>query len=110
MAKMVNIGFSNVVAVERIIAVMTPDAAQTRRAMAHAKEEHKFLDASHGRRTRSVIIMDDGHVILSGLMPVTIGDRVSRNTVAAIKERDEKGDKVDEEGTADSDLGSKRNG
>ncbi len=110
MAKMVNIGFGNMVAVDRIIAVMTPDAAQTKRVVAHAKETDKFLDASHGRRTRSVVIMDNGHVILSGLMPATIGDRVSRNPVAAIRERDEKGDKVDEEGTADSDLGGKRNG
>lgn len=110
MAKMVNVGFGNMVAVERIIAVMTPDSAQTKRVVAHAKETDKFLDASHGRRTRSVIVTDDGHAILSGLMPATIGDRVSRNPVAAIRERDEKGDKLDEEGTADSDLGGKRNG
>lgn len=110
MAKMVNVGFGNVVSVERIIAVMTPESAQTKRIMAHAKEENKFLDASHGRRTRSVIVMDDGHVILSGLMTTTIGDRVSRNTVSAIRERDEKGDKLDEERLADSDFGGKRNG
>lgn len=110
MAKMVNVGFGNVVSVERIIAVMTPDSAQTKRIMSHAKEENKFLDASHGRRTRSVIVMDDGHVILSGLMTTTIGDRVSRNAVSAIRERDEKGDKVDEERLADSDFGGKRNG
>ena len=109
MAKMVNIGFGNVVAVDRIIAVMTPDAAQTKRVISHAKETDKFLDASHGRRTRSVVVMDNGHVIVSGLMPATIGDRVSRNPIAAIRERDEKGDKFDEEGTADSDLGGKRN-
>ena len=110
MAKMVNVGFGNVASAERIIAIMTPESAQTKRIMARAKEENKYLDASHGRRTRSVIIMDDGHVIVSGLMTTTIGDRVSRNPVSAIRERDEKGDTVDEERLADSDLGSKRNG
>ncbi len=96
MAKMVNVGFGNMVSVDRIIAIMTPDTAQTKRAIARAKEEGKFLDASHGRRTRSVIITDSGHAILSGLISLTIGDRVSRNAVSAIKERDEKGDKADE--------------
>ena len=110
MAKMVNVGFGNVASAERIIAIMTPESAQTKRIMARAKEENKYLDASHGRRTRSVIVMDDGHVIVSGLMTTTIGDRVSRNPVSAIRERDEKGDRVDEERLADSDLGSKRNG
>lgn len=91
MAKMVNVGFTNMVSVDRIIAIMTPDAAQTKRAIARAKEEGKFLDASHGRRTRSVIITDSGHAILSGLLPLTIGDRVAKNAVSAIKERDEEG-------------------
>ncbi len=89
MAKMVNVGFTNMVSADRIIAIMTPDAAQTKRAIARAKEEGKFLDASHGRRTRSVIVMDSGHVIFSGLLPLTIGDRVSKNAVSAIKERDD---------------------
>ena len=89
MAKMVNVGFTNMVSADRIIAIMTPDAAQTKRAISRAKEEGKFLDASHGRRTRSVIVMDSGHVIFSGLLPLTIGDRVSKNAVSAIKERDE---------------------
>ena len=89
MSKMVNVGFTNMVSADRIIAIMTPDAAQTKRAISRAKEEGKFLDASHGRRTRSVIVMDSGHVIFSGLLPLTIGDRVSKNAVSAIKERDE---------------------
>lgn len=110
MAKMVSIGFGNVVSVERIIAIMTPESAQTKRIIAHAKEEGKFLDGSHGRRTRSVVIMDDGHVIFSGLLPQTIGERVARSSVAAIKERDEKSDKDDEERVADSNIRRKRNG
>ena len=102
MAKMVNVGFGNVVSADRIIAIMTPDSAQTKRVVAHAKEENKFLDATHGR--------DSGNVIVSGLMPVTIGDRMARNAVTMIKEINEKGDKLDEEGLVDGNIGGKRNG
>jgi len=103
MAKMVNIGFGNVVSVERIVAVMTPEGAQTKRVVARAKAENKFLDGSHGRRTRSVVIMDSGHAIFSGLMPQTIGDRVSRNLAPVVKVRDEKVDKADEENIVEDD-------
>ena len=101
MANMVNIGFGNVVSVERIVAIMTPESAQTKRVIARAKEEGKFLDGSHGRRTRSVVIMDSGHVIFSGLMPQTIGYRVARNSVAAVKDSEEKVEKVEEEKIAE---------
>ena len=97
MAKMVNIGFGNVVSVDRIVAIMTPDSAQTKRVITRAKEEGKFLDGSHGRRTRAVVVMDSGHAIFSGLMPQTIGDRVARNSVQSAKSSDEKIDKVDDE-------------
>lgn len=107
MAKMVNVGFSNVVSVDRIIAVMMPEAAQTRRIVARAKNEGKFLDATHGRRTRSVVVFDSGHVVVSGYTPLTISERISRNEVVAIKERDEKDDE-DEERALDSDFGGKR--
>ena len=110
MAKMVNVGFGNVVSADRIIAIMTPDAAQTKRIVAHAKQENIFIDATHGRRTRAVIVMDNGSVIVSGLMPVTIGDRMAKNAVTMIKEINEKGDKLDEEGLVDGNIGSKRNG
>ncbi len=110
MAKMVNVGFGNVISADRIIAIMTPDAAQTKRMVAHAKQEHTFIDATHGRRTRAVIVMDNGAIIVSGLMPVTIGDRVTRNAVNMIKELNEKGDKFDEEGLVDGNIGGKRHG
>ena len=80
------------VSVDRIIAVMMPEAAQTRRIVARAKNEGKFLDATHGRRTRSVVVFDSGHVVVSGYTPLTISERISRNEVVAIKERDEKDD------------------
>ena len=88
MGKMVNVGFGNVINVDRIIAIMTPDAAQTKRAISRAKDEGKFLDASHGRSTRSVIITDSGHIILSALIPITISERISRQAVCADTEKE----------------------
>ena len=88
MGKMVNVGFGNVVNVDRIIAIMIPDAAQTKRNITRAKEEEKFLDASHGRSTHSVILMDSGHIILSALIPITISERISRQAVLADTEKE----------------------
>ena len=109
MAKMVNVGFGNFVAVDKIIAVMMPDSAQTKRIITKSREERKFLDASHGRRTRSVIVTESGHIILSGLLPSTIADRISKDDSATEKEPKEKSGKRDK-GSADSNIGSKRNG
>ena len=109
MAKMVNVGFGNVVAVDKIVAVMMPDSAQTKRTITKSREEGKFLDASHGRRTRSVIVTESGHVIVSGLLPSTIADRISKEDMATEKEPKEKSGKRDKR-SADGNIGSKRNG
>lgn len=109
MAKMVNIGFGNFIAAERVIAVMTPDTAQTKRIIAKAREEGKFLDASHARRSRSVIVTDSGFAIMSGLLPVTIADRISKG-ITDVDEKDKGEKKRDTKGTADDTFGSKRDG
>jgi len=109
MAKMVNVGFGNVVAIDKIIAVMMPDSAQSKRNISKSREEGKFLDATHGRRTRSVIVTESGHVIVSGLLPSTIADRISKDDTATDKEPKEKSDTSDK-GAADSYIGRKRNG
>ena len=83
MFRMVNVGFGNVVAAQRIVAMINPESAPSKRIVAQARELGKLIDATHGRRTRAVIIMDSGHVILSSLQPQTIGERVG-------KEKDEK--------------------
>lgn len=109
MAKMVNVGFGNVVAIDKIIAVMMPDSAQTKRTITKSREEGKFLDATHGRRTRSVIVTDNGHIIVSGLLPSTIADRISKDDAANDKEPKEKSDTRGKR-SADDNIGSKRNG
>ena len=109
MAKMVNVGFGNVVATEKIVAVMMPDSAQAKRTVTKSREEGKFLDATHGRRTRSVIVTESGHIIVSGLLPSTIADRVAKDLATSDKEPKEKSGKRGKR-TVDGNIGSKRNG
>lgn len=75
--KLVNIGFSNVVAVSRIVAIVTPTSAPMKRLKAEAKQNGKLVDASQGRRTRSIIITDSGHVILSAVQAETLVQRLT---------------------------------
>jgi regulator of extracellular matrix RemA (YlzA/DUF370 family) len=74
--KFINIGFGNMVAVERIVAIASPDSAPIKRLVQDAKEDGRTIDVSCGRRTRAVIIFNSGHVILSATMPETIKQRL----------------------------------
>ena len=75
--KFINIGFGNMVAAERVIALVSPDSAPVKRRMQDAKDGGRTIDVSCGRRTRSVIITDTEHVILSALQTETIAKRLS---------------------------------
>ena len=79
MFKLVNIGFGNVVAAARIIAVLAPDSAPMKRLKEVAKESGKLVDATQGRRTRSIIITDSDHVILSSVQVETVAQRLSES-------------------------------
>ena len=73
----INIGFGNVVVGSRIIAIITPSSAPMKRFKEVAREKNKLVDATHGRRTRAIIITDSDHVILSAVQPETISQRFS---------------------------------
>lgn len=75
--KFLNIGFGNMVSVNRIIAIASPDSAPIKRLVAEAKEDNRVIDASCGRRTRAVIITDSEHVILSAIQTETITNRLT---------------------------------
>ena len=75
--KLINIGFGNVVAAQRILAVLSPDSAPIKRMIQEAKERGMLVDASFGRSTRSVLLMDTDHVILSALGPEQLSGRGS---------------------------------
>ena len=76
---LLNIGFGNAVVAERVIAVITPSSASGKRLREEAKENNRLVDATHGRKTRSIIIMDSSHIILSAMQPETLGNRLSNN-------------------------------
>ena len=71
-----NIGYGNMVSAQRIIAMLNPDSAPIKRIMQEAKEKGMLIDATYGRKTRSVIMMDTGQIVLSHNVPVTIGGRL----------------------------------
>ncbi len=77
--KLVNIGFGNIVSAERIISIVSPESAPIKRIVQEAKDSKMAIDATYGRRTRSVIIMDSGHVILSAVQPETVASRVDND-------------------------------
>ena len=73
--KPINIGFGNVVMANRIIAVISPESAPVKRMIQEAKDSGSIIDATYGRRTRAVIIMDSDHIVLSAVAPETVGSR-----------------------------------
>ena len=73
--KLVNIGFGSMIAAERILAILDPDSAPIKRVVQEARERGMLVDASYGRKTQAVILMDTDHVILSALTPETLGVR-----------------------------------
>ncbi len=75
--KLINIGFGNMVSSSRLIAIVSPDSAPIKRIIQDMRDHGQLIDATYGRRTRAVIIMDSGHVILSAIQPETIAGRVS---------------------------------
>ena len=75
--KLINIGFGNLVSANRMIAIVSPESAPIKRIIQDAKERGTLIDATHGRRTRAVIITDSDHIILTYLQPETVSHRLS---------------------------------
>ena len=73
--KLINIGFGNLVAAHRLLAVVSPDSAPIKRVIQEARDRQMLIDASYGRKTASVLLMDTDHVILSAMTPEVIGQR-----------------------------------
>ncbi len=73
--KLINIGFGNMVAAGRLVAIVSPESAPIKRIIQDAKERGALIDATYGRRTRAVLITDSDHVILSAVQPETVANR-----------------------------------
>ena len=74
-AKLVNVGFGNMVAIDRVIAIVDPGSAPMKRLKDEAKQAGKLVDATNGRRTRSIIVTDSDHIVLSAIQTETIAQR-----------------------------------
>jgi len=85
--RLVNVGFGNFVVADRIIAIVNPNSAPMKRLKEEAKEGHRLIDATQGRKTRSIIITDSNHVILTAIQTETIAQRFLSD-VTKIKEEE----------------------
>ena len=77
--QLVNIGFGNIIAANKIVAIVSPDSAPIKRMIQEAKDAKTAIDATCGRRTRAVLIMDSGHIILSAVQPETVAARLDKD-------------------------------
>ena len=87
--KLVNIGFGSMIAAGRVIAMIAPDSAPIKRLTQEARDRGDLVDASFGRKTQTVLIMDSGHVVLSSLTPEVLSARFGENKERMERENDE---------------------
>lgn len=86
--KLINVGFGNIVSGARVIAIVSPDSAPIKRIIQEAKERGMVIDATCGRRTRSVIVTDSDHIILSAIQTETIAGRASGSKASDDSDKD----------------------
>ena len=79
--KLINIGFGNMIAAERVIAIVSPESAPIKRVIRDADDKGTLVNATYGRRTRAVIVTDSDHIILSAVQPETIAARLEAESL-----------------------------
>ncbi len=87
--KLINIGFGNLVSASRMVAIVSPDSSPIKRIIQEAKEKGMLIDATHGRRTRAVIITDSDHIILTYLQSETVANRINDEDTDDTEEEDD---------------------
>ena len=75
--RLINIGFGNIVSANRIVSIVSPESAPIKRIIQDARDRGFLIDATYGRRTRAVVVMDSGHIILSAVQPETVASRAA---------------------------------
>ena len=86
--KFINIGFGNVVSAHRVVSIVSPDSAPIKRIVQEGRDAGNLIDATYGRRTRSVLVMDSGHIVLSAVQPETIVGRIAGKEETLAKPED----------------------
>ncbi len=87
--KLVNVGFGNMVSSDKLVAIVGHQSAPVKRMIQEARDSGYLIDATYGRKTRAVIIMDSGHIVLSAIQPETVAGRFEDNGDAPIGEEEE---------------------
>jgi len=87
--KLINIGFGNMVSAQRLIAVVSPESAPIKRMVQEARDRGTLIDATYGRRTRAVLVMDNDHLVLSALQPETVSNRLTGEKDVDVPEMEE---------------------
>ena len=87
--KLINIGFGNMISAGRLVAIVSPDSAPIKRMVQEARDRGTLIDATYGRRTRSVLFMDNDHLVLSALQPDTVASRLESREAPEAEEDEE---------------------
>jgi len=87
--KLINIGYGSMVSAERLVAIVSPDSAPIKRMVQEARDRGNLIDATFGRKTKAVLIMDSNHIILSGLQSASVAGRLSGKESAAVSDEEE---------------------
>lgn len=95
--RLINVGFGNVVSAGRLIAIVGPDSAPIKRILQEARERGVLIDATCGRRTRAVIFIDSGHIVLSAVQPETVAHRLTAQGNASVPEDEGEEEALEEE-------------
>ena len=85
--KLLNIGFGNMVSTDRLVAIVSPDSAPIKRMIQEGRDRGVLIDATYGRKTRSVVIMDSDHIVISAIQPDTVAARL--NGKEAVEEEEQ---------------------
>ena len=85
--KLLNIGFGNMVSTDRLVAIVSPDSAPIKRMIQEGRDRGVLIDTTYGRKTRSVVIMDSDHIVLSAIQPDTVAARL--NGKEAVEEEEQ---------------------
>lgn len=84
--KLLNVGYGNIVALDKVVAIVSTDSAPIKRMIQETKDNKMAIDATYGRKTRAAIIMDSGHIVLSALQPETVAARVDKDIFDKLEE------------------------
>ncbi len=87
--KLVNVGFGNMVSSDKLVAIVGHQSAPVKRMIQEARDSGYLIDATYGRKTRAVIIMDSGHIVLSAIQPETVSSRFDHNSDLTISDTEE---------------------